>query len=311
MTIKMTAHTFSFKMGTASFKLNGSSKKAGVKAQLVNKKPMIPVKAFMNCIGGSYSLSGKTCTIKYFTALKGSIKITGSTTVQPIAQSAASLLRYSNGNLSIAVAGGGSGAGVNDTIAGTNNLGMSSRDLTPAEKSKIKAYPIARDAICIIVHPSNKVKNLTKDQAMKIFLGQITNWKDVGGANAAIIIKNREVGSGTRATLEELLLDKKSVKSTSTNYSSSATLLNAVAKDKNAIGYDSLGYVNSKVKVLTLNKVKPSAATVKNNSYLLGRNLYMLSKGTPKGVSAMFIDYLRTPSAQQKIIATEGYIRLK
>jgi len=311
MTVKLTAHNFSFKMGSKSFKHNGSSKTAGIKANVVTKKPMIPIKAFMKTIGGSYKLSGKTCTIKYFNALKGSIKITGSTTVFPIASSAASLLRYNNKNLSVAVSGGGSGAGINDTIAGTNNLGMSSRELTAKEKNSIKSFPIARDAICLIVHPSNKVKNLTKAQAEKIFLGQITNWKDVGGANAPIVVMSREVGSGTRATLEELLLDKKSIKKGATNYSSSTTILNAVAKNKNAIGYDSIGFIKSKVKVVTLGQVKPSAATVKNGSYLLGRNLYLLSKGTPKGVSAMFIDYLKTPAAQQKIVATEGYIKIK
>ena len=311
MTVKMTAYTFVFKMGSKSYTLNGKSKTAGVAAQLVNKKPMVPAKAFATGINGTYSLSGKTCNLKYFSVLKGSVKITGSTTVQPIAQAAADALMKKNKGLSISVAGGGSGQGVNDTIAGSNNLGMSSRDLDATEKSKIKALTIARDGIAIIVHPSNKVKNLTKKQAEDIFLGNITNWKDVGGANAAIVVMTRETGSGTRATLEEMLLEKKSVTSKATPYSSSKLIKQKVAASKNAIGYDSIGFVDKTVKALSLNSVAPSVSTITQGKYLMGRNLYMLSKGTPTAASAMFVDYLKTVSAQQNIIAKEGYIRIK
>ena|GEM_PF-67106 len=311
LTITMTANKFVFKIGSKNYTFNGTKKSLKKAPKMINKKPMFPLNAVIKDLGGKCTISGKTCKATYFSAVSGSIVITGSTTIQPIAQAAADKLRAKNKNLSITVAGGGSGTGIKDTIAGKNNLGMSSRDLEPSEKSKIQALRIARDGIAIIVHPKNNVKKLTSTQARKIFLGEIKNWSEVGGANAPIVVFTREVGSGTRTTLEELLLDKKSVVKKATPKSSSKLIKQAVAGNKNAIGYDSIGFVDSTVKALALDKVKPTVATVKNKEYLMSRSLYMLSKGAPKGASAVFIDYLNTLDVQRNIIAVEGYISLK
>jgi phosphate transport system substrate-binding protein len=216
-----------------------------------------------------------------------------------------------NSGLSITVSGGGSGTGIKDVAAGTVNIGNSSRELTDAERaSGLIPYAIANDGIALIVNPSNTVKNLTKQQAADIFLGKITNWKDVGGDNSPIIVTTRETGSGTRATLEEMLLNKVSVISTASPYASSALIKSAVASNKYAIGYDSIGYVDSTVKVVPLNSVTATSTTVINKTYGLSRELYCCTKGGATNLSAMFIDYLRSTDAQKNIVAKEGYIML-
>lgn len=312
-TVKTAAYTVVFTIGSLSYTVNGAKMTLTNAPQISNGSTLVPIRAIAEAIGATvaYDKASNTAKIDYFTAMKGSIKITGSTTLQPIAQAAADKLIKMNTGLSISVAGGGSGAGVKDTSAGTNNLGMSSRELTADESANVLAIPVANDGIAIIVNPANPVKNLTKDQASKIFLGVIKNWKEVGGKDAPILVQTRETGSGTRATLEEMILAKKSVVATATPYASSALIKQAVAKDANAIGFDSVGFVDSTVKVVSLDNVVATAETVKSGSYGMGRSLFILSKGgAPTGVSAMFVDYLRSLDCQINIVVKEGYISI-
>jgi phosphate transport system substrate-binding protein len=175
----------------------------------------------------------------------------------------------------------------------------------------LNVYAVANDGIAIIVHPDNPVKNLTKDQAAKIFLGEVKNWKEVGGNDAPIIVATRETGSGTRATLEEMILSKKSVLETATPYGSSALIKQAVAKDKNSIGFDSIGFVDSTVKALSLDGKQATAETVINNTYGMGRQLFCCTKGRAAGLGAMFIDYLKSADCQNNIVEKEGYVKLR
>ncbi|MPN19081.1 Phosphate-binding protein PstS 1 [bioreactor metagenome] len=170
---------------------------------------------------------------------------------------------------------------------------------------------MANDGIALIANTQNSVKNVTKEQAEKIFLGEITNWKDVGGSDAPILVQTRETGSGTLATLEEMLLEKKKVVSTATPHASSALIKQAVAASANTVGFDSIGYVDSSVKVISINNITPTAETVKSGSYLLGRSLYVFTKGTPTGDFAKFIDYLKSEDCQKNIVVQEGYISIR
>lgn len=311
-TVETTAHTVVFTVDAKTYTVDGTSKALTNPAKMVKGRVLIPIRAFSEAINAKvgFDKNNFIATVDYFTTMTGTLKVTGSTTVQPLAQLAADNLMKMNKGLSITVAGGGSGAGVKDSIAGTTNIGMSSRDLTADELKTLKATAVADDAIALIVHPSNKVKNLTKDQANKIFLGVIKNWNEVGGDNAPIMVQTRETGSGTRATFEELLLAKKSVVATATPSASSAIIKQAVAKNKYAIGYDSLGFLDSTVKSVTLDSVEANAANVKSAKYGMGRSLYLLTKGKATGTSAMFMDYLRTADAQKNIVIKEGYLGL-
>lgn len=312
-TIKTAAYTVVFTIGAKNYTVNGKTMTLTVPPQNINGKTMIPLRALSEAIGAnvSYNATTRVAAVNYFTTMAGSIKISGSTTVQPITQAAADKLLSMNKDLTIAVSGGGSGAGIKDTLAGANNIGMSSRTLTADESASLRQFVVANDGIALIVNPKNPVTNLTKEQAEKIFLGEIKNWKDVGGNDAPILVQTRETGSGTLATLSEMLLEKKAVVSTATPYNSSALIKQAVAADENAIGFDSIGYVDSSVKVVSVNNIKPTAETVKNGAYVMSRSLYVFTLGAPADVYAKFIDYLRSVACQSSIVAKEGYISIK
>jgi phosphate transport system substrate-binding protein len=311
-TIKTAAYTVIFTLGSKNYTVNGATKTLLLAPKAVNGSTLVPIRAFSEAIGATvnYNSATNTASVDYFTKMSGSLKISGSTTLQPITQAAADKLMSMNSGLSITVSGGGSGTGIKDAAAGTVNIGMSSRELTADEMKSLKVYPVANDGIAIIVNPSNPVKDLTTDQAAKIFLGEIKNWKDVGGSDAPIVVMTRETGSGTRATLEEMILDKKSVVERATPFASSTLIKQAVAKDKNAIGFDSIGFVDSTVKAVSLDGKNATAATVISGSYGMGRQLFCLTNGNASGLSAIFIDYLKTQDCQDNIVVKEGYVKL-
>ena len=311
-TLETASYTVVFTIGSTSYSVNNQVKTLLNAPQLINGSTMLPLRAFSEAIGAEvgYDQATSTVSVDYFSNMTGNLIITGSTTVQPIAQAAADRLSALNNGLSISVAGGGSGAGVNDTIAGTNHLGMSSRELTEAELAQIKPVAIANDGIAIIVHPSNAVKELTMEQAKQIFLGEIRNWQEVGGANAPVLVVTRETGSGTRSTFEEMLLAKKPVVETATPVTSSELVKLEVAREANAIGYDSIGFVENTVKAVVLEGIMASADTVNSGAYPMGRELFMLVGNNATTNAAKFIDYLHTSEVQREIVGAEGYIPL-
>ncbi|MDR2357767.1 MAG: substrate-binding domain-containing protein [Oscillospiraceae bacterium] len=312
VTVETAGYTVVFTIGSKNYTVNGASKTLDTPPEISNNRTLIPIRALAESIGAevNYDAAANKATVNYFTGLKGSVKISGSTTLLPIMQAAADELVKANSGLSIAVAGGGSGAGINDTRDGANNVGMSSRELTADEKATLTPIAVAGDGIAIIVHPSNPVSSLTKEQAAGIFSGEIKNWRDVGGNNAPIFVQTRETGSGTLSTLEEMLLDKNPVVGTATPFTSSALIKQAVAKSENAVGFDSVGFVDSTVKAVALDGASPGEQTVKDGSYPLSRSLYVLTKGRAEGLGARLIDYLRTTGVQNNIVKKEGYISI-
>lgn len=314
-TITTAAYTVVFTIGSTSYSVNGKNMALEIAPKIANGRTMVPIRAFSESIGAkvAYAQSTNTATVDYFTTIAGSLKVTGSTTVQPIAQLAADKLMSMNKGISIDVSGGGSGTGKTDAKNGTAHIGMSSSKFSDDEKKEVDVYEIALDGIAIIVHPDNPVISLTKEQAEKIFLGEIVNWNQVGGNNAPIVVMTRETGSGTRATFEELLLEKKPVVDRAQPYSSSQLILNAVAGNKNAIGYDSIGYLDSTVKGVTFEGVDPVPANVAAGKYKLGRSLFVATK-TGNALSnesiAKFIDYLTSEYCQENCVLKEGYVKL-
>ena len=311
-TIKTTANTLVFTVDSKTYTLNGANKTLAQPVKFINGSTMAPLAAF-EAMGAkvSYNSSTRTASVNYFSTMTGTIKISGSTTVQPIAQAAADKLMKMNKDLSVTVSGGGSGTGINDAIAGTVNIGMSSREFRETEMKTLNTYAVANDAIAIIVHPDNPITNLSKEQAQKIFMGEIKNWRDVGGDNAPILVQTRETGSGTLTTLIDLLLGSgKSVAETATPFTSSTLIKQAVAKDKNAIGFDSIGFVDKTVKAVSLDGRSATSKTVINKTYGMGRSLYVCTKGKATGVNAMFIDYLKSADCQNSIVEKEGYVKL-
>ncbi|HHW40583.1 MAG TPA: phosphate ABC transporter substrate-binding protein [Syntrophomonadaceae bacterium] len=243
-------------------------------------------------------------------SLSGSIKIAGSTSVQPLSEELADAFMNKNPNVSVMVAGGGSSAGIKAAQDGAAHIGASSRELKPEEKTGLTETVIAKDGIAIIVNPKNGVSELTLDQIKKIFAGEITNWKDVGGKDAPINVFTREEGSGTRGAFEEIVMGKdKKITGKAGVQNATGAVRTAVERDENAIGYISLGSLNEKVKAVTVDGVKPSEETVLNGTYKISRPFIYLTKGAPTGVVKAYIDFVLSPEGQK--IVGEKYVPVR
>lgn len=230
--------------------------------------------------------------------LRGSLSIAGSTSMQPLSEELAVAFMKKNPDVTVNVAGGGSSAGIKAAQEGTADIGASSRELKPEEKGTVEETVIAKDGIAIIVHSSNQVAELTSDQVRKIFAGEITNWKDVGGRNAAINLFTREDGSGTRGAFEEIVMQDKKISVKAGVQNSTGAIRTAVAGDENGIGYISLGALNDSVKALAIDGVEPSKETVLNGTYKISRPFLYLTKGKPEGLTKAFIDFVLSPEGQ-------------
>ncbi len=244
-----------------------------------------------------------------FSGLKGTLDIAGGTAHIPIMKEAAQNIMRTNPDIRITVAGGGSGVGVQKVGEGLVQIGNTGRPLKEGEIEKygLVSWPFAIDGVAAVVNPANTVGALSKDQLKKIYSGEIANWKEVGGADAAISLYAREDGSGTRETFEEQALDKGQASEKSNVVSSNGAMKTAVAQDKNAIGYVGIGHLGDSIKGLVLDGMTPSQENAKNGSYTITRLLYMNTKGQPEGLAKAFIDYLYTAEGDA-IIAKAGYI---
>ncbi len=243
--------------------------------------------------------------------------INGSTTVLPIAQAAAEKYMGFGSDVKITVSGGGSGNGIKAIIDGTADIANSSRFIKTEE---VKAavgkgvYPvpfaIAMDAVIPVVHPDNPVQNLTIDQLQKIYSGVVTNWMDVGGENKPIAVVGRDTSSGTYETWEEIVLKKERVTPRALVVASSGAMITTVAKNRTAIGYDGIGYVNSTVKALSVDGIEGSGETALKGTYPVARFLYMFTKGWPGGEVMKFISWMLSDEGQ-KIVAATGFVPLR
>lgn len=248
------------------------------------------------------------------TGLSGSLTIAGSTTVLPINQECARLLMVANPDLRISVSGGGSGHGVEAAGAGEIDIGAVSRDVKSSELEKypdLKPVAIGKDSVAIIVHPSNSITDLTLEQAAKIFSGEITNWKDVGGADAAIRVITREEGSGTRETFETYVMTplKKETAAQAFVKASNGEVRATISSDSASIGYLSLGYVDETVKALSMGGIAATVENVVSGTYPISRNLYLLTKGEPNALEQAFINFVLS-SEGQKVVEDMGYIEI-
>jgi len=251
---------------------------------------------------------------------KQTITISGSTTVLPIVQKAADQYMAAHSDADIQVSGGGSGVGIQAIGAKTVDIGMSSREVTSAEKAKYPAFNIitvAHDGIAVIVNPQNEIQYITPDQVKNVYLGKVTKWTEISGANVpntnnAIVLVGRDSASGTRSYFDESVLLKATPSSKMLEKNSNGAVTQTIAQTPGAIGYVSIGYVSSDVKAVPIwynadKIITPSAATVKDKSYPLSRDLYIITNGQPSGLTKDFIDYILSADGQ-KIVADEGYV---
>lgn len=241
--------------------------------------------------------------------LSGTISEGGSTTVQPLAQALADEFMSRNPDVSITIAGGGTAAGIKGADEGTFDIGGASRDLKSGEPALVK-HLLAKDGIGIITSKSNAVAGLTKAQVVGIFKGTITNWQEVGGSNHSITVFVRESGSGTRTAFQELVMGSENITASALESTSSGAIKQAVAGDPNAIGFESLAYVDSSIKALAIDGVAATQADAKDGSYPIVRPLYFLTNEEPTGLVKDFIDFCLSADGQE-IVADNGYIAVK
>lgn len=268
-------------------------------------------KLFQQLILGGFCLA-----IGAGTAFAENIVIKGSTTVLPVAQAALEAYMKANPGAKISLSGGGSGEGIKALIDGSTDIANSSREIKSAEvalaKSKgvqPKEIAVAIDAIVPIVNPKNRVKDLTIDQLSQIYQGKITNWREVGGDDLQIVVISRDSSSGTFEAWGEMVLNKAKVTPKAQLQASNGAIVQAISKNRYAIGYIGFGYINKAVKPLTVNGVAASVKTALSKEFPVSRHLYMYTNGEPKGETAKFIRFILSPEGQ-KLVAKEGFVPL-
>ncbi len=199
----------------------------------------------------------------------------------------------------------GSGSGIKAVLAGTCDIGLSSRNLKDEEKAEgLEQTVLALDGIAIIVNPENPVEDLDKDTIAKIYTGEITNWKDVGGNDAEIVLIGREAGSGTRDGFESITGTDGACQYRQ-ELTSTGDVITTVAGNPDAIGYASLAAIKDNVKALKVGGVTPTEETVKDGSYIIQRPFVLVTKqGTKLSDSAQkFFDYITSADAAAVISA--------
>ncbi|GAB6904255.1 phosphate ABC transporter substrate-binding protein [Desulfosarcina cetonica] len=247
--------------------------------------------------------------LEAFAGQKGTLAISGGTAHIPVMTEAAKQIMQRYPDIQITVAGGGSGVGIKQVGEGLVNIGNSGRKPTDEEITKydLKPFKWAIDGVGVVVNPKNKVTALTKEQVKAIFAGQITNWKDVGGADKTIDLYTRDEASGTREVFWKKAIDKSAISPKANVVVSNGAMKSAVAGDPYGIGYVSVGHIDSSVVPVALDGVTPTLETVKNGQYPVARGLFSNTKGDPTGLTKTFIDFLFSPTGQ-KIAAAKGFV---
>lgn len=238
------------------------------------------------------------------------ITITGSTSVAPFAEHLAETYQREHVGATVNVQSLGSTAGIQAALQGVAEIGMSSRDLKPAEAEKLDQLVIARDALAVIVHPSNVLDNLTQAQVQEIFSGRVRSWAELGGPPRPIVLVIREAGSGTFGAFEELVMQGVPLTPAALRQGSNGAIRQVVSGDPYAIGYISLGIVDATVKPVAINGIEPSVENVEAGKYTFVRPfLFVWRKGEPPGpLASSYINFVMSEEGQQTL-ANLGLIR--
>ena len=226
------------------------------------------------------------------------IVINGSTTVLPVMQKAGEAFMASHPGVQLSISGGGSGNGIKALIDKQCDVAMSSRDIKGKEKAAADKNGVTPVRTAIAV------------DATDIYTGKVTNWKELGGADAKIVIISRDTSSGTFECWEELVMNKERVTPAALMQASNGAVVQAVSNNKNAVGYIGLGYLDKSTKGLKVNNVQASAQTALSKQWPVARELYIFTDGQPTGEVKALVDYLLDPGKGQKSVREVGYVPL-
>ena len=240
---------------------------------------------------------------------EGTVSTDGSTSMEKVIGALGEAFEEANNGISFTYNPTGSGSGIEAVTAGRCDIGLSSRALKDDEKSKgLKETTLALDGIAIIVNPQNSVSNLSLDDITRIYTGEVTNWKDVGGSDGEIVLIGREASSGTRDGFESITKTKDKCQYRQ-ELTSTGDVITAVSQNPNAIGYASLASVKENVKAVSVDNVAPSEETVKDGSYVVQRPFVLVTKEKEKlsDSAQKFFDYI-TSSDAASIISEAGAV---
>ncbi len=228
------------------------------------------------------------------------IEISGSTSVTPLMEKLAEDYAKANPGIKVNINGTGSSDGITAANQGTSELGMSSRTLKPEEKGYgLTELIIAIDGIAVIVNPNNPVANLTIEQIRDIYAGNITNWSQIGGKAGKIAVVSREPGSGTRGAFEEIIAFKDSLVKGATEFDGTGAVKAEVSKNADAIGYISLGSVDTSVKTASVEGTAATTANVISGSYKIARPFIVLYRANKiNSNTKQFLDWIMSPQGQ-------------
>ena len=242
------------------------------------------------------------CTAMVGCSKSESVATDGSTSMSKVIESLSEAFGEETG-IEVTYNATGSGAGIEAVLAGRCDIGLSSRDLKEEEKENgLEGTILAYDGIAIIVHPDNPVTDLSIETIAKIYTGEITNWKDVGGNDGEIVLIGREANSGTRDGFESITGTEDKCKYRQ-ECTSTGDVITAVSSNPNAIGYASLASAKDSVKAVSVDEVAPSEATVKDGSYAVQRPFVLVTKKDTKlsENAQKFFDYITSEDANEVI----------
>ncbi len=254
-------------------------------------------------------------------AQAGTVTVKGSDTMVILGQRWAEEFMKKNASTKMQVTGGGSGTGLAALINGTTDIAMASRPMKEGEVEKLRGrfnttgteISVAKDGVTFYVHESNPLTSLTMEQLKGIYLGDITNWKDVGGPDAPIIVYSRENSSGTYVFVKDNVLGGDDYTPSAQTLPGTAAVVNAVSKEKYGIGYGGAAYAKG-IKELNVkmggDEIAPSAENIKSGKYPLARDLYFYLRNKPSGEVKTFIDHVLSPEGQE-IVKKVGYFPVK
>lgn len=244
-----------------------------------------------------------------FKTQTGTLQIAGGTAHIPVMKEAAQRIMTQAPGIRIAIAGGGSGVGIQKVGEGLVDIGNSGRRPTDREIETygLALYRWAIDGVALVVHPENPVSALDSATLAAVYKGEIQNWKTLGGPDRAITLYTRDAASGTREVFWEKALRKGEIRDSAHVVASNGAMKTAVSQDPGAIGYVSVGHLDSGVKALSFNGVMPGIDTVTSGAYTVSRGLYSSTKGEAKGLAADFLHYLYSAEGRA-IIAAKGFI---
>lgn len=255
--------------------------------------------AFAGCAGGE---SGNQTSGSQQSALSGTVVLGGSTSVAEVIGALSEAFMEVNSDVDVTYEPSGSGAGITGAKEGTLDIGLSSRSLKEDETG-VSETVFALDGIAVIVNNENPIKNLTLEQIKGLATGEITNWKEVGGADASVVFVGREAGSGTRDGFESIVDVKDSCKYEQ-EHNSTGAVIAAVAANPNAFGYASLAALEDTVKDVTVDGIVCSEQTVQDGSYKIQRPFVFVTNDSnaPGAAAQEFIKFATSPEVEQLIV---------